>query len=339
MATIRHRFGRAANQFIHKTYCRGPLKGHNKRTNGAPRRPPVSTSFVLGEIHHVAVRRAENAADEVTVGPVRDSCVNVDLTTLLHLGDDARLDRHAEDFNRILGCNKFVFTPDSIRERSLSRFRSFASIHRTQLQGTRRLFWEYGQIVSVRAYSGDGAHSEPLYKSTTGYYDILEVASAATQAQIKTAYYKQSFIYHPDRNAGSVTATARFSEISEAYAVLGNKALRKKYDRGLLTQSDLLSTSRATGKESTGGSGKPSQIKRSMMSADGRGGVYNFDKFFKEHYQEQLQRDKDIRARKEEMLGKSNETTKEMKLGLVTEMGLGIILVMTVAMILLLKPK
>lgn len=337
MATIRHRFGRAANQFVYKTYCRYLPKGHNKRTNGAPRLSPVSTNIMLGEIQHVAVSRAENAADEVTVGPVRDSCVSVNLTTLLHLGDDAQLDRDTDDCSRRLGCSN-VFRLDGSRQEA-SRFRGFASLYRTRLQGTRRLFWGYGQIVSVRACTGDGAHSEALYKTKMGYYDILEVASAATQAQIKTAYYKQSFIYHPDRNAGSEEATARFSAISEAYTVLGNKALRKKYDRGLLTQSDLLSTSRPTGKESTGASGKQSQIKRSMMSADGRGGVYNFDKFFKEHYQEQLQRDKDIRARKEEMLQKNNATTKEMKLGLITEMGLGIILVMTVAMILLLKPK
>uniref|UniRef100_A0A3Q3WES9 J domain-containing protein n=1 Tax=Mola mola TaxID=94237 RepID=A0A3Q3WES9_MOLML len=74
--------------------------------------------------------------------------------------------------------------------------------------------------------------SEPLYKSKTGYYEILDVVPGATQAQIKTAYYKQSFIYHPDRNAGSDAATVRFSEINEAYTVLGNKALRRKYDRG-----------------------------------------------------------------------------------------------------------
>lgn len=331
MATIRHRFGRAANHFIRKTYCRYLPKIQNKRTSSAPSLSPVSTSFLLGEIHHVAVRGAENAADEVTVGPVWHGCVSVDLTTLLHL------DRDTKDCNRRLGCNKFILSPDSIRKEAC-RFRSFTSFDRTQLHWTLRSFRAYGR-ASVRAYSSDGAHSEPLYKTKTGYYDILEVASAATQAQIKTAYYKQSFIYHPDRNAGSEEATIRFSEISEAYTVLGNKALRKKYDRGLLTQSDLLSTSRPTGKESAGGTAKQSLIRRSMMGADGLGGSYNFDKFFKEHYQEQLQREKEIRARREDMLAKRNKTTNEMKLGLITEMGLGIILLMTVAMLLLMKPK
>uniref|UniRef100_A0A673BB84 J domain-containing protein n=1 Tax=Sphaeramia orbicularis TaxID=375764 RepID=A0A673BB84_9TELE len=66
------------------------------------------------------------------------------------------------------------------------------------------------------------------------YYDILKVSPSATQSQIKSAYYKQSFIYHPDKNAGSEEAKQMFAEISEAYTVLGNITLRRKYDRGIL---------------------------------------------------------------------------------------------------------
>lgn len=322
MATIRHRLSRAANHFLRKTYGRYLPKDQRKRTSSALSLSPVSTSLLLGEIHHVAVRKA----DEVTVEPVWDSCVSADLTTLLHLGD-----RDAKDCDRRFGCNRFILGSDSVRKEA---FRSF---DRTLLPGTVRSFWGSG-LMSVRVYSSNG--SEPLYKTKTGYYDILEVASASTQAQIKTAYYKQSFIYHPDRNAGSDEATIRFSEISEAYTVLGNKALRRKYDRGLLTQSDLLSTSRPTGKESTGGgSGKQSQIRRSVMSAEGPGGGFNFDRFFKEHYQGQLQRDKEIRARKEEMLKRRSGKTEELKLGMMAEIGLGLLLMMTVTLIILLKPK
>uniref|UniRef100_A0A3Q2D277 DnaJ homolog subfamily C member 30, mitochondrial n=1 Tax=Cyprinodon variegatus TaxID=28743 RepID=A0A3Q2D277_CYPVA len=107
-------------------------------------------------------------------------------------------------------------------------------------------------------------------ETKTGYYDILEVSPTATQAQIKTAYYKQSFTYHPDRNSGSEEATVRFSEISEAYMVLGNKGLRKKYDRGLLSL-------------------------RAVMGADLRERIFDFDKFYKAHYEGQLQRQRDIR--------------------------------------------
>ncbi|KAK7904336.1 hypothetical protein WMY93_016943 [Mugilogobius chulae] len=143
---------------------------------------------------------------------------------------------------------------------------------------------------------------EPLYKSKTGYYDILGVSSNATQAQIKTAYYKQSFSYHPDRNAGSEEATLRFSEINEAYTVLGNKALRKKYDRGLLSSSDLTAARPSTKETSTTSSTKQqSGPRRSMMNQGGSGKVFDFDKFFRAHYSEQLQRERDLRVRKVEM--------------------------------------
>lgn len=337
MATIGHRFGRAANHYVRKTYCPSLPKGQNKRTHSVASLPLVSTSVLLGDIQHVAACTAVTATDEVTVGPVRGGCVSVDLTTL-HLGE-ARLDTATEECDRGLVGSRTTLR-HKIMPKEAGRFRCFASLDGSRPHATlRSCSWGNGPIGSFRAYSSDGTSDEPLYKTQTGYYDVLGVASAATQAQIKTAYYKQSFIYHPDRNAGSDEATARFSEINEAYTVLGNKALRKKYDRGLLTQSDLLSSSRPTGKESAGGSAKQSQVKRSMVSADGQGGVYNFDKFFKEHYQEQLQRDKDIRARKEQMLGKNDDTRKEMMQGQITEVGLGIILLVTVAMLVFLKHK
>lgn len=192
----------------------------------------------------------------------------------------------------------------------------------------------------VRAYSGYGAQSEPLYKTKTGYYGILEVTPSATQAQIKTAYYKQSFIFHPDRNAGSEVATLRFAEINEAYTVLGNKALRKKYDRGLLSQSDLVATAKPSGKDATGSSAKhQTERRRSVAGADSRGRVFDFDMFFKAHYHEQLQREKDIRIRKEEMLKKKRETIEEKKLGRMMETGVGLMLAIAVAILISLKQR
>uniref|UniRef100_A0A4W3IIT3 J domain-containing protein n=1 Tax=Callorhinchus milii TaxID=7868 RepID=A0A4W3IIT3_CALMI len=54
----------------------------------------------------------------------------------------------------------------------------------------------------------------------TAYYDLLQISPTATRSQIKTAYYKQSFIFHPDKNAGSEQAVLKFTQISEAYSVL-----------------------------------------------------------------------------------------------------------------------
>ncbi|XP_074548732.1 uncharacterized protein LOC141806915 [Halichoeres trimaculatus] len=195
----------------------------------------------------------------------------------------------------------------------------------------------HGEIMSVRAYSGNGSRSEPLYKTKTGYYDILEVTTDATQAQIKTAYYKQSFIYHPDRNAGSDEATVRFSEINEAYTVLGNKALRKKYDRGFLSQSDLTATVRPSGRDTSGGSSRQQSDRRSVMGTDSRGGIYDFDKFFKEHYGEQLQRQKELKARREELYRKKNEPITEKKLVRVTEVGVWVMMAMGIAILVSLR--
>lgn len=62
-------------------------------------------------------------------------------------------------------------------------------------------------------------------------YDSLGITSKATQNEIKTAYYKLSFmLYHPDKNKDSYSAAEKFRDITEAYEVLGNFRLRKLYD-------------------------------------------------------------------------------------------------------------
>ncbi|KAJ0062753.1 hypothetical protein NL108_004359, partial [Boleophthalmus pectinirostris] len=194
-------------------------------------------------------------------------------------------------------------------------------------------------LVFIRAYSGNGGYQEPLYKSKTGYYDILGVSANATQAQIKTAYYKQSFAYHPDRNAGTEEATLRFSEINEAYTVLGNKALRKKYDRGLLSSSDLTASARPSTKDTPTPSSAKQQRdpRRPMMGQEESARVFDFDKFFKSHYGEQLQREQDIRVRKVEMLRKKEETMAEQRMDRVMGFGVGMLLVMAIGIFISLK--
>jgi molecular chaperone DnaJ len=59
------------------------------------------------------------------------------------------------------------------------------------------------------------------------YYQVLGVASAATDKEITRAYRKLAKQFHPDANPGSED---RFKEISAAYDVLGDAAKRKEYD-------------------------------------------------------------------------------------------------------------
>ena len=65
------------------------------------------------------------------------------------------------------------------------------------------------------------------------YYEVLEVPRAATKEDIKSAYKKAAYQWHPDRHdeAGKETAERRFKEVAQAYEVLSDPAKRKTYDR------------------------------------------------------------------------------------------------------------
>ncbi|KAM6932922.1 dnaJ (Hsp40) homolog, subfamily C, member 30b [Xenentodon cancila] len=159
--------------------------------------------------------------------------------------------------------------------------------------------------TSRRGYSFRSGEPALLHRSRTAYYDILNVSPSATQSQIKTAYYKQSFIYHPDKNPESKEATQRFSEISEAYTVLGNISLRRKYDRGILNQSDIQRAGRPSSKDTTSKSTKSQQQgqqqRTRQFSQAGGKPMFDFDAFYQAHYGEQLQRERAMRARKQRM--------------------------------------
>jgi curved DNA-binding protein len=62
------------------------------------------------------------------------------------------------------------------------------------------------------------------------YYKILGVSKDASDEKIKKAYRKLAMKYHPDHSKGDKAAEEKFKKISEAYAVLSDKAKRQKYD-------------------------------------------------------------------------------------------------------------
>lgn len=65
----------------------------------------------------------------------------------------------------------------------------------------------------------------------TTYYDLLEIDTTATDLEIKKAYRKMAIRHHPDKNPDDENAHARFQAIGEAYQVLSNADLRKRYDQ------------------------------------------------------------------------------------------------------------
>lgn len=67
--------------------------------------------------------------------------------------------------------------------------------------------------------------SESLYKS-------LGLSRSASDDEIRKAYRRLAKTCHPDTNPGDKAAEEKFKQISQAYAILGDAAKRKRYDQG-----------------------------------------------------------------------------------------------------------
>ena len=63
------------------------------------------------------------------------------------------------------------------------------------------------------------------------YYEVLGVSREASEDEIKRAYRKLAFKYHPDRNPGDKEAESKFKEAAEAYDVLRDANKRARYDQ------------------------------------------------------------------------------------------------------------
>lgn len=105
------------------------------------------------------------------------------------------------------------------------------------------------------------------------YYAVLDLSPHATHSQIKDAYYKLSMKYHPDRNKNAEEAHQKFTEITEAYSVLGNYELKRRYDKGIFRKEEDSHTEHRRPTRPHTGPVRPK---------------FNFDEFYRNHYGEAL---------------------------------------------------
>lgn len=73
--------------------------------------------------------------------------------------------------------------------------------------------------------------------NTTNYYKILGVNEQSDDADIKRAYRKLAFKYHPDRNPEDKFAEDKFKQVTEAYRILSDAKKRAEYDRSRVSSS------------------------------------------------------------------------------------------------------
>lgn len=69
-----------------------------------------------------------------------------------------------------------------------------------------------------------------------GYYDVLGVATDASDVELRQAYLALARVHHPDRLADATaaerrSAEARMAQINEAWSVLSDHRRRAAYDR------------------------------------------------------------------------------------------------------------
>lgn len=106
-------------------------------------------------------------------------------------------------------------------------------------------------------------------------YSILGVSQSATDAEIKSAFRKLAKELHPDHNKGNDAAERRFKEVSAAYAILGDKEKRAKYDNGQIDDNGQPTNPFAGAGYGTGGG-------RSQSHGFGGGGGASFEDIFRQ---------------------------------------------------------
>lgn len=196
--------------------------------------------------------------------------------------------------------------PVSMRNRHIADYagRLFSQISRPHftLTASSATFGTVCGFASSRRHFS----ARPQPKSRTHYYDVLGVTPRSTQAEIKSAYYMRSKQLHPDLNKEE-TAQTKFSELSEAYEVLGNTNKRRLYDHGAGFRNREHVHEAASAAAEEVNYTRPFREGRRFgferrEPPTGWTAQFNFDEFYKQHYGASFQREKNERKLFEEMM-------------------------------------
>jgi len=112
------------------------------------------------------------------------------------------------------------------------------------------------------------------------YYDVLGVEHNASRDDIKKAYRKLAFKYHPDKNPGDKAAEESFKEASEAYEVLNDSEKRSRFDQYGHAGVGGPSGGGGPGYEGFSGGFDLSDALRAFMRDFGGGGIGGFEEMF-----------------------------------------------------------
>lgn len=111
-----------------------------------------------------------------------------------------------------------------------------ASLSAEDYEGAVRYFRKAAELQPQNGHARQSLQrAEKLLKMAQrkDYYKILGVPKDANVQMIKKSYRKLALEWHPDKHSGDEeVAKIKFTEINEAYEVLGDEEKRRKYDNG-----------------------------------------------------------------------------------------------------------
>ena len=70
----------------------------------------------------------------------------------------------------------------------------------------------------------------------SNFYEQFGISETASISEIKVAYRKLAFLYHPDKTGGDKVAEEKLKVINSIYEILTNEIKRKEYDRYLIRE-------------------------------------------------------------------------------------------------------